>query len=358
MIKVYYEIVSGIRLLPVISPNEEAGDSLTEDVPFWRKALAQNKDSKFVEKVYSPKEADYILIPHVFKSVRHNADYISRLKKLSSDHKKKILIFTFQDNTDPIHFPDAIIFRASAYKSHLLKNEVGLPYLVEDLLDNRELTLRVKPKMPTVGFVGWAGFKSIQQSVKANVKEIMRMIVSLATTLKPLGIKRKGVFIRQEMLKVLSSDGQVKTNFIIRSSYSGHTGTAENDINKLREEYIDNIVSSDITLSPRGEGNASQRFFEVLSLGRIPLLVDTDGLLPLEEIIPYDEFVIKVPYNKRKYAGQYINDFFSHLPDDKSYEDVQRKARFYFEKYLSFNGFYTHIFRDGYIREIDKNIFG
>ena len=67
------------------------------------------------------------------------------------------------------------------------------------------------------------------------------------------------------------------------------------DAGDIRREYVENLRECDIALCVRGDANASQRFYEALSASRIPLFLDTDCVLPLEEVISYDDFMIRVP---------------------------------------------------------------
>lgn len=357
MIKVYYKTREGLRPFPLIVPNENAHDVLTENLPFWKNALEQNQ-SLFVEKMSDPKDADYILVPHDYKKAAKDTAYFEDLKQIAIKHNKRLLLFTYQDNPEPIHEENALIFRASAYKSELLPNEIIIPYLVEDLLGDRKLAIRKVPEVPVVGFVGFAGFQSTRQQIRSMLKEIIQYCKYFITTGKMLGERRKGVFIRKEMLSLLQKQSALKPNFIIRDTYSGYVTKEQGEgyAERIRNEYIDNIMSSDTTLSPRGDGNASQRFYEVLSVGRVPLLIDTDNALPLEDLIPYDEFIIRVPYADRKNVATYVNDFFAKLTDEE-YEAVQRNARSYFEKYLSFGAYYSFLFKDEYVRELEKRIF-
>lgn len=357
MIKVYYKIKQGMRLFPLIIPNESAHNVLTENLLFWKKVLAQNQ-SRFVERVSTPEEADYILVPHDYKKAVLDVDYFEDIRQIATTYNKRLLLFTYQDNPEPIHEPNALVFRASAYKATLMSNEIIIPYLVEDLLVGRNIAVRKIPKIPVVGFVGFAGFQNTKQQVRATLKEIMRYMVHFVTTGTALKEKRKGVFIRKEMLSLLEQQSTIKTNFVIRDTYSGYVTEAHGEgyAEKIRNEYIDNIVDSDTTLSPRGDGNASQRFYEVLSLGRVPLLIDTDNELPLKDIIPYDEFVIRVPYANRKNVATYITNFYATLTDEQ-YEAVQRKARYYFETYLSFEAYYSFLFKEEYVKELEKQMY-
>ena len=355
MISVYYETIPELWIVPIVFSHHKDAINSYKTLPYRRKAFEQIS-GHYVKRVSTPSEADYLLVPHHYGRAKRVPGYLEKLNQLAREHDKKILIFAFQDDAAPIDWPEAIIFRVSAYASEMLPNEFVIPYIVEDFTESCDFVPKKLERKPSVGFVGLAGFDSNKQMIRSAVKEMLRTIHSIFVRKKLLGERRKGVFIRSEMIRIIKKDKTVDANFLIRGRYSGHAGDlSPTQVQKIRDEYITNITSSDVTLSPRGEGNGSQRFYEVLSLGRIPLLIDTDNHLPLEKFIPYDRFVIRVPYSERKEAGKWVLRFFDGLTNEE-YLKRQEEARRYFKKYLSLNGYYNHLFKDGYIRELEKRI--
>ena len=90
-----------------------------------------------------------------------------------------------------------------------------------------------------------------------------------------------------QAIKALRECRDISVNFIIRNSYSSHANTIELLAEEARGQYIDNILKSDLSLAVRGDANISCRFYEILSLGRVPLFVDTDCVLPMENVVDY-----------------------------------------------------------------------
>ena len=78
------------------------------------------------------------------------------------------------------------------------------------------------------------------------------------------------------------------------------------DQTEMRREYIDLLEDTKFPLCPRGKGLNSIRFFEALRLGRIPVLAADETKLPLEWMIDYDEFVVRVPEKELGLANEYI----------------------------------------------------
>ena len=59
-----------------------------------------------------------------------------------------------------------------------------------------------------------------------------------------------------------------------------------------RRDYYKNLSNNKFTLCIRGAGNFSYRFYETLMYGRIPIVLDTNTILPLSNIIDWDKHII------------------------------------------------------------------
>jgi hypothetical protein len=138
--------------------------------------------------------------------------------------------------------------------------------------------------------------------------------------------------------RILDNSSFVATNFILRGSYSGSPHTIRIDPKQGREEYVDTMLNSDFPLVMKGDGNYSYRFYEALSLGRVPVFINTDCVLPLADRLNYDEFVLSVNHKDICHLDTIIRDFYDSL-DEESFVAMQKKAREVFEKYLSTNSF-------------------
>ncbi|MEE4247598.1 MAG: exostosin family protein, partial [Kangiellaceae bacterium] len=81
-------------------------------------------------------------------------------------------------------------------------------------------------------------------------------------------------------------------------------------------EFYENIKNSDYVVCMRGAGNFSNRFYETLAMGRIPVFINTDCLLPLEEVIQWKNHVVWVEYNEREKITEKILEFHSILNEE------------------------------------------
>ena len=147
----------------------------------------------------------------------------------------------------------------------------------------------------------------------------------------------------EDALRACRHSSLVQSSFIIRRSFSGALRTIELPPEQARREFIENISHSDFVLAPKGDGNYSNRFLEALSMGRIPVLIDTDVVLPFENTIQYENIVVRVPMNRVHETPQYIREFYDAL-DEEAWRARQKLARETYEHYLAPDSFFTHFF--------------
>lgn len=284
-------------------------------------------DEPLIDIVENPEEADFLLIPYTYNNTRYDLPYINEFIHLSTKFNKKIIIIFPGDSDEEVVIPNAIIFRNSQYRSRLRSNEIIMPAVADDLLEG-SLELKTKSDKPRVGFCGWASFKTWLEAIKFFVKGVVYQ-----------GPYKQGLWFRRLAIAVLSHSRLVITSFIIRRSYSGNEKTISLNKNQARKEYIQNIRDNDFTLCPKGDGNYSIRFFEVLSLGRIPIFVDTDTPLPLEDQIDYDAIMVRVNYRDIKEIDHIISRTYA-LWSTAEFFHRQTEARRIFTEKLRLDSFF------------------
>ena len=74
-------------------------------------------------------------------------------------------------------------------------------------------------------------------------------------------------------------------------------------------EYFQNLNENLYCLCVRGGGNFSFRFGELLMMGRIPILLDTDCILPFRESIPYETNCILITEDDLPNIREIVTDF-------------------------------------------------
>ncbi len=330
LLKIYIsELLPNLDYLEILNPNLGFKK---------RKNIFGDKDifDDFVEPVFDLVTditlSDFILIPHNYFLIKSNKSYLENILALSHTNLKKIILFAIGDSCESIDLPNVIVFRMSQYKALKQKNEIVIPAYASDLSYDMPTIYRNKSILPIIGFCGWAHTPSMKDRIAIFFKN-----------LSLLGPRRLGVSFRKKAISILNKSILIKTNFIIRNSYSASEKTITLDAKVAREQYRNNILGSDFILAPKGDGNYSVRFYEALSLGRIPILIDTDCPLPLDKDIDYSKFILKVSYKDINRLDIIVSDFYKKISDE-DWLTMQKSARKAFDQYLRIDVFFRHIF--------------
>lgn len=338
MIKVYIgQLLENIPYLEVLYPNIKN----TEQASIFNEKIFDRFTQPVVTLVGDPVQADYLLIPHNFRYIKDKAEYIKNFTDASERYGKKILVFVVGDNDEYVQIPDSIVFRNSQYGYKKLPNEIIIPGFTADLAKGTP-RFRRKGEVPVVGFCGWAGYASFRNALVDGLRNILIDIKSLFGN-RLFAAHKKGVYFRKKAITALNRTSGIETNFIIRTSYGAHRSTIALDPEVSRKEYVDTMNNCDFALATKGDGNFSVRFYEALSLGRIPLLIDTDCVLPLEKDIDYSKFIVRVDYRNIKTAGEKVKEVYASMSEGE-YLSMQRMARQAFEEYLKIDIFFARIF--------------
>lgn len=320
------------------------GIAAKESMPYVRAAATQYQYSKedfaLVDDI---KDCDYVLMPYHLDRFRAvNPAKVDAILKEAADAGKPILIDGAGDIEHPIDIPNSIVFRVSQMRYSAKPNEITVPFPAEDLIQSFRggaFEPRKKTDTPAVGFTGWADVSGMK-GVKIFLKELP---ITLGALFDPKrGAEHKGLLFRARALAALEKTPGVKKNFTARKTYSGHVATITGTVKSNREEFVDNLAESDYALAVRGDANSSVRFYEALSMGRIPLFLDTACVLPLENLLNYRDFCVFVDWRDTDRIGEKLLEFHRGVTPER-FEEMQRKAREAYENYLRIDAFSHHL---------------
>ncbi len=337
------EFTARLSYIPLLFPFW--GPILKDATPYLKAALERhNFDKSYYELTGDIDEADFVLTPHnywYFKEKPHSV-FLEKCVEEAQNHNKPLLIDAQGDPCEHINIKNAYVLRTSQYRFRVKENEIMTPAYAEDLLEaygGGRLEIRKKEDMPTVGFAGWAKAPFLFR-MKSLIKEIPLRLISVFDRRR--GAMKKGIFFREKAILALKKSKLVKTNFIIRDFFSGHTGTIKGDAKTSRQQFVDNILNSDYVLCVKGDGNFSVRFYETLSLGRIPLFIDTETILPLEDVINYKDFCVFVDFRDLPKIDKILAEFHKNISEEQ-FVIMQKKARDVFENYLRIDKFTKYL---------------
>ena len=128
----------------------------------------------------------------------------------------------------------------------------------------------------------------------------------------------------------------IETDFIYRKQYKAGAKT-ESDRIKSTFEFFKNIESNPYTFCLRGVGNFSVRLYETLAMGRIPVVVDTDFRLPLDQSIDWSKHCLIF---KEKDLEQGLIDFHKRITPE-AFAEMQIGNRKLWMEYLAREGYFS-----------------
>ena len=142
----------------------------------------------------------------------------------------------------------------------------------------------------------------------------------------------------------------MSARFIVRDQFAFNQwgvlqpgGTPETAA-KRRQEFIENLNTTDYALCARGLANASIRFSEALSLGRIPLFVNTHCVLPYDWIIDWKKACMWIEESELGNVGLLLRERHAQLSSEE-FAAKQMLARELFVKWISPAGFFRELYR-------------
>lgn len=308
------------------------------------------------EPVDHLEQADFAVLPSNLKYYKkyNQLGLIDEMLNECKKGGKKLVIFFKGDSDEEVELDEehCIIFRTSFYKSTKRANEFAMPVWSGDLVDIYNGGV-FEPKaiqgkfrfgfcgqtLPAIGFPGlvWRMAK-YKLSLLAHIQGLM--------SARKFG-KRWFSFLRADSLRILNQENSFQCDFVERSGYLGGAWIRKGSFDLARyqgarEDYIENLKRNDFFPCVRGGGNYSLRIYEVLCLGKIPVLIDTDSVLPFPNQIDWSSHLIIVPSEKLFRISKLLSSELRDLNNDK-FKAWQARNRALWLNYLSPDGFFKNI---------------
>jgi hypothetical protein len=247
-------------------------------------------------------EADCIVYPYLIRD--QNTDIRERISQISRQYisyDKKVIIFILSDYDGRYPFyKNLVLFRTSAKANKLAINEYIMPYLWECKHEPFTPVLSDDPALPSIGFCGQVHKK-----------------------------------YRKKLISTFENSSLVNCRFVKRNAFWG--GKPQDA--GLMTDFWNNMLQNQFALAPRGGGNFSMRFYQALSVGRIPVLINTNMTLPFSNLIPWKDFIVFEKNEKQ--CVRRLREIF----DAGKVVAVQKMCYQMFHDYLSPRVFLGHVLR-------------
>ncbi len=288
----------------------------------------------------------------VFAPYRHNwlrtsdPALLQECLEMAKSARLPLLIDGVGDSNHPVRLPNTYVLRIGGYKFIPEPRCIQIPPPSDDLLKRVcggvwEPRTKSEGK-PVVGFAGWAHLTQ-KQRLRNFVKELPTRIRGFFDD--RYQAMQKGVLWRERTLRVLERSPLVMLNLRVRQSFSGSTKTAQADMRQLRQELVDTVLNSDYCLDVRGDANDSTRLFEILSLGRIPVVLDTERRFPFAHTIAYRDFCLIIDFRRVDELPHIIAEFHASVSPEH-FEQMQRACREAFVRHFRIDAQMRHIIEE------------
>ncbi|WP_243370219.1 tetratricopeptide repeat protein [Geotalea sp. SG265] len=265
------------------------------------KPISPCRDS--YDEVDSPADADFIVFPERIDELLENfggegaARFLRQLPHFATDEEKHVFL-TVHDNSEPLGIK-SVIFRTSASTFNADPATCVFPYRTEDFSAYLHYDLaRIDYH---TSFIGFIGSSPIRGPLMDSIIGEKRLVSYLDTC----------------------------------ERFYGHLPVDE--LPRRRARFLEYMARSLTVLCPRGTGENTFRFFEAMSMGRIPVLVGDGCILPFASDIDYAAFMVRIPEQEVYRAGQLLYEWISQQSSTELLGRC-RRARQAWEKYCRFSG--------------------
>lgn len=268
--------------------------------PLW---AGYRHDADLFVMSESPDEADFFVFPYLLDEmiecagVQSVAVWLQQLPYYA-DAAERHLFMTLHDSSEPFGMPSCF-FRASIKPSTKDSRACALPYPVEDFHDRCHFDPdKIRFDVSFVGFIGDAMSGPVRRAVVASLQQSPLLRVHISVSERFHGFEEPDVRLQR------------------------------------RELFVESLASSWFVICPRGAGENSYRFFETLSMGRIPVLLSDGCLLPFEESIDYDCIILRIPEHAADRTAEILHKWLASQTRESLIERC-KKARKVWEQYLA-----------------------
>lgn len=244
--------------------------------------------NELIEYVDNINNCDILALPKKFNGVQD--ELYKKYNELAITNNKKLYCFFIDDRDSSFNIStNTILYRTSFNKSTKQYNELAIPAFCTNYYDG---------------------------SICENIS---------------IGYCGHLMNNRNLLLKKIYETKDIKTDFKLRNGF--WAPGVEKD--KAREEFIQNIKDNLFTFCYRGAGNFSYRFYETLMMGRIPLLIDSDGVYPFENLYNFNNHCL---YLKREDLNNF-GDIFKSFVENNDLIKMQKNNHELWKKHFSAEGF-------------------
>lgn len=320
-------------LKPYVDKNVKSAEELREQFGDYYLHYEQTDKLEDADFAYLPMSMEYYLL---------NGKKSQMLEFIHKAKESGTPIVTQTNGDFGVKPPvkDVIVLCQNGYQSKRLPHQYALPSIFSDPLKKyygrEEIVIREKGEKPVIGFDGLGSVSYAKIAIDFTRTALHNLKSRLGLTPFVSNMLYPSVLLRMRCLEKISKDKRLIANFNIRNKYKAGAINPQDGDRKTRE-FFENMMTSDYVLCIRGLGNFSKRLYETLAMGRIPVFVNTDCILPFDNFIDWHKYCVWVEQNEISHIGDILTNFHRSLSDEQ-FEQLQKDCRKLWENHLSGNG--------------------
>lgn len=292
--------------------------------------------------------AEIVILPMSwnFYYEKKNKKEVLNFIELTKKQNKKVWSFTTGDFGVKIpNLENLLVFRSSGERTKLPENHIGMPSFIEDPLlmhfKKQQISISDYTVKPIIGFCGQSNNSFINSQSEVVRIAIRNLKYYTALTIDSPQRIQSASKLRARVLKSIKESNKLTNHFIERNQYRAGVKTKEERL-KTTMEFYNNIKDTQYTVCIRGAGNFSVRLYEALAMGRIPVFINTDCILPLTDKIDWKKQMVWVEENELHLLEEKIIQF-HHQLTPKTFIDLQHSNRKLWEEKLTLGGFFKTV---------------
>lgn len=308
--------------------------------------IKSKKLSEYYKLVAHVETCDVVVLPINYSSLLKHNNALNNLLTQAKNNNKPIWVYTSGDYGLTNCIPNSYTFRLGGFESKLSNSSFIIPSFINDPYTSlkQEFNTLKKEEKPSIGFVGHAQsgvkkyWKECINHLKTNLKRVLKKTLADQQQFYPSSIKRAAY------LKVLLKDKRLNTNFVLRHNYRAGSKTQASKV-KTTHEFYSNMYNNAYTFCSRGVGNFSVRFYETLAMGRIPVLLNTDCRLPLQNKIHWKQHCVIIEEKDVGKMPELILSFHNSITE-AAFLQIQKSNRELWENKLKRDQYFIAIYNN------------
>lgn len=263
------------------------------DLAEWPAGILRLDD---IEQTEDPDAADVFVIPGFLTKLFPNRQSLYKLSHFRVKESRHVA-FDCSDN-EPLYDTSAMFIRCNTRSWYLERdpNTISWPWPVEDYLDC--VKLPAEGFKYDVSFHGWIRSHDTRQ----HAFDTMR-------------------------------GSQLQCDLAGYTDFTGYIWDTPEGLRR-RREFRRSLHESRLVLCPESiSGVFPYRFWEAMSAGRIPVLIGSDFVFPMSDVINYSAFMIHIERRDRDSVNAVLTKFLREH-DDATIETMGKIARAQWEAWL------------------------